>query len=602
MTKYFVDSINGANGNSGLSWALAKATLNAIEDLPIAAGDRACCHGVFREVVTLDVSGANAYSTGTVSVTKGSLIVTGAGTAWLANAAADYMFHVRYQCNGTDGVTAGTSAFSSVAGNFQAAMVGQIIQINTKGAYSVAAVTDSDNITLGDPNGLGWPTAGSGLTYSVMSGQGHHDIASVDGNGQLTLTEPWAGPTLTGLAYLTFNPIRYEVGDGGVGPDGVLAYARITGSDNDQTAARANWITATTKHYRVFQGFSFDMASGAGMNAITGCTDWIIRECVFAETAQTGIYVTGTMARWTIKGCVFLYRSSSGGYPDVYFTHTSDVDDAAVVLQNCLCVGIVGIRTINVGGVTVRSCAFLGRILYGFYVSTSPTVGQTVVANNCIISGAGVGMSGVIVGDITENFNTFFGCSTSRANTATGANSLGYPALLQAPLLLAGYKLPWQFGELSQWSQVRAIAGKDAPHADFFNIPRPPLPGQNSWGPIQFQGQIRNTAITRNASMASLQLPNAGRLQMFRPVRNVAITVSIWVQRGANYAGVNPQMRIKQPGQADRVTTDVGAAGVWNQLLDTFTPAAAPPFIVIEMVSNNVAVVGNYAVYWEDLR
>src|SRR3990167_10905572 len=62
------------------------------------------------------------------------------------------------------------------------------------------------------------------------------------------------------------NPIEYR-GDYlgtifGDAPNPV----RITGSDNDQTAARANCIAATSKDYRTFSGFVFDITSGTYVN------------------------------------------------------------------------------------------------------------------------------------------------------------------------------------------------------------------------------------------------------------------------------------------------------------------------------------------------
>jgi hypothetical protein len=84
-------------------------------------------------------------------------------------------------------------------------------------------------------------------------------------------------------------------------------------------------------------------------------------------------------------------------------------------------------------------------------------------------------------------------------------------------------------------------------------------------------------------------------------MENSSTTVSIYVYREANYAGVLPQMVLRQPGQADRTTTDVGAAGGWNQLTDTWTPAVTPPYVIVELVSNNTAGAGNYATFFDDL-
>lgn len=59
MTTYYVGS-GGNNANSGLSWALRKATLNGAEDVPVTAGDTVYVGpGSYRETLTIDVSGSS---------------------------------------------------------------------------------------------------------------------------------------------------------------------------------------------------------------------------------------------------------------------------------------------------------------------------------------------------------------------------------------------------------------------------------------------------------------------------------------------------------------------------------------------------------------
>ena len=54
---YYVGS-GGNDGNSGLTWALRKLTLNGAEDIPVAAGDTVyVAPGTYKELLTTDVSG-----------------------------------------------------------------------------------------------------------------------------------------------------------------------------------------------------------------------------------------------------------------------------------------------------------------------------------------------------------------------------------------------------------------------------------------------------------------------------------------------------------------------------------------------------------------
>ena len=171
-------------------------------------------------------------------MTNGSAVVTGSGTSWLANAFAAGVFQSRVLASGTDGVTNGTATFTSAAGNFQAGHIGYTIRIGTKGAYIISAVGSATSITLKNPDGSApSPTAGSGLTYNVGP-ESPYDILSVDSNTQITLTQPWAGPTLTGIAYETWRPIKI-IGDvSGYKTDGIGGIVRITGSDNDTSGTR----------------------------------------------------------------------------------------------------------------------------------------------------------------------------------------------------------------------------------------------------------------------------------------------------------------------------------------------------------------------------
>lgn len=69
--------------------------------------------------------------------------------------------------SGTDGVANGTATFTSAAGAFAASMIGDDIEIVTRGVYAVGAVAAANSLTLIDPNALGWPAAGAGLTYAI---------------------------------------------------------------------------------------------------------------------------------------------------------------------------------------------------------------------------------------------------------------------------------------------------------------------------------------------------------------------------------------------------------------------------------------------------
>jgi hypothetical protein len=475
-TNRFVGG-SGNDANDGSTWALRKLTLTSME-AALSAATRYKVYvgpGTYRELLTLGVSGPAAYATGTVSVTLGSLTVTGSGTAWLTNAEANDYFQVLKFASGTDGVTNGTSTFTSAAGNFQSGHVGMSIRINTKVAGIIATVVSATEITLKDTaNAALTPSAGSGLTYDVGP-SGPIKIASVESDTSLTLAAAWDFPTLTGLAYRAWGHVEY-IGDYlGTNTDGVGGVVRVTGSDNDQATARANCITATSRNQRAFTGFQFDTTSGAVVTLITSCSNWVIDKCIFVPAgAASTISVGGTGTGVTVQGsCLYIYPTGNA----VIFTHSSVVDNAAGVVQNCFSIGggQTFVQITRVGGILLRNCQSTARMVGGFVqVATAVTVGQTITVLNNIIYGASIGLNATVVGEILENYNNLFATATNRTNTTTGANSLSYPPLFdtrwffQMVFAGAGPYSPLQVispFDLSSYSQLINVAGFNPPTA-----------------------------------------------------------------------------------------------------------------------------------------
>jgi hypothetical protein len=95
-----------------------------------------------------------------------------------------------------------------------------------------------------------------------------------------------------------------------------------------------------------------------------------------------------------------------------------------------------------------------------------------------------------------------------------------------------------------------------------------------------------------------MKMPDAMTYQIIIPITGKRMTFSLEVYREANYAGTNPQMIIRQPGQSPRTETDVGSASQWNALSDEFTPVDSPAWVVLEIRSNNTATSGNYDTFW----
>jgi len=207
-------------------------------------------------------------------------------------------------------------------------------------------------------------------------------------------------------------------------------------------------------------------------------------------------------------------------------------------------------------------------------------------------------LEGAAVGDLVENYNTFFANGADRSNVNVGANSVTYPPLLEMPLLhagtgqLSGFRLPWWFGSLGRWSQVRQITGSGEPDEDLFGIRRPythggPVAAQCSWGPVQWFDSRRSDIRSYDGNLSMRQAEKSASWMFVPGITADQHVITVRNYRTAGYGGHrNPTMTIKQPGQPDRVTEAGGAAGGWVQLSDTFTPAADPPWLVVEMRNN----------------
>ncbi len=402
------------------------------------------------------------------------------------------------------------------------------------------------------------------------------------------------------------NIITY-IGDvTGENTDDVGGIVRVTGSDNDQTQARTECIFASAKDFRTFRGFSFDMASTEGIFA-TNCDNWVIEDCFFQDMGGDGIEVDATSINWTIQRCIF----ATINFTSIFLDASTETDSSGLVVANCIFVSNSGsahhIDIDRYGDVIVRNCLSLGSGRNFLEVSTAPNAGHPCLVNNCIILGSdAAAFEGVSTADITENYNTLFNNRTDRTNTNTGANSVTYPPLFVPPLLhsgasqASGFKFPWFLGELSEWSQVAAITGTNEQTVDLHGIVRPTTAAKNSWGALQFDDTERETGTVDSGSV-SIAIHDAGVHQIFVPVTNVSTTITVQVYREADYAGTNPRMVIKQPGQSDDTTTDAGSSGGWNELTTTLTPAANPPYVIIELQSLNTATSGSFDVFFDTL-
>jgi hypothetical protein len=395
------------------------------------------------------------------------------------------------------------------------------------------------------------------------------------------------------------NPITY-VGDvTGEHTDGIGGAVRITGSDNNIAYTRNNIITCNGKSYRTFSNLQLDGAAQVALN-ILGASNNIIAEYLTflpPDGSYAQIY-TGDSTAVTIRNSIFY-----GGRGNcIHSFGSASVNNAGNLAESCLFVaGSRGLLTDRVGGWVVKNCTFVG-LNEGVRVSTALAAGQTLSVYNSIFMTVATAFRGTATAEVVEDYNYLSAVTTGYNTVTAGANTIARPALFSPPMLAAGIRFDSNMFELGEWCTVAAATGNGPAAADLYGVTRPTTNSKNSWGAFQFAPVQRATTQTQGGSAASVKISDAGAQQIFVPVSGAQITVSVYVYREADYAGSNPQMIIRQPGQSDRTTTDGGSASTFNQLSDTFTPAAQPPYVVVELRSRNTATSGSYAVYFDTLE
>jgi hypothetical protein len=288
------------------------------------------------------------------------------------------------------------------------------------------------------------------------------------------------------------SPITY-IGDyTGANTDGTGGVVRITGSDDDIVAARNYCVSGSTRSYRTFRGFAFDTA---GSHVIYGGADsrtnWVIEQCVFYEYLGTtaGVHIEGaSQGNWTIQNCAFF--GVLGAYGGLNITHSGTVDNAGHVIQNCIFETGWGVLIWRVGGIVIKNCSFIRCPNCGVYVVVALSIGQTITVNNCTFSNCFKAFEATAVGEIVENYNSIYGCTSPRTKTNTGANSNAYPPLFDTRWffeMVGGGSMVTPF-DLSAWSQLLNVAGTSPTTTDMRGTA---VQGaQREWGALEYDSTL----------------------------------------------------------------------------------------------------------------
>lgn len=258
----------------------------------------------------------------------------------------------------------------------------------------------------------------------------------------------------------------------GANTSGTKGVVRITGSNNDITATRANCITATSKSYALISGFCLDIATTSLVN-LTSCDHVTVSQCLLngwgSGNSTKGVNIDGaSQSTITVKNCAAFVESNGFG---VDISHSSTLDNIGHVVESLLILGgAATIRVQRVGGLTVRNCT-LGRASDCVSLAVALNAGQTLTVNNSIIFASGFGLRAVANdGTFVENYNNVApGNAAARSNVTAGANSVSRAPSFDTRWffeMINGGRMVTPFDLASYSTLVEYNSGTGAPSTD----------------------------------------------------------------------------------------------------------------------------------------
>jgi hypothetical protein len=404
---------------------------------------------------------------------------------------------------------------------------------------------------------------------------------------------------------------------------------------NDTTAPSASTtLDLAGKSFLTFQNISFV----GGTNATAACLrnstavshDITISDCDFFWSVQSdGIYwvnsTTPTQAaNFTITRCRFLAVHNSSVCIEIDARDPNQAADVNINFTISQCVGSGGAQFVgfdspatiaNTGkpsGCVISNCTYVGssrgvRVINNNWSTTTP-VG---VYNSIVIGGTNAVLQAAVSGELVENYNYLQG-STIRTNVSAGANS--QTGTTYAPLFEIGqammlnrqqrpFMMPTIYSPFLAFGNSGAIA---TPTIDGWNRPRPSGGGSTFASASLAIGYLERHDIcvkeTTTVDVSpSIKCTGPGDHDLLVPVEAVSTTISIKVQRDANYGGgTKPQITLISNGEIGVTTqtvTDAGSASQWNTLtLSPFTPTAKG---VVKVRLDATGSAGNGNTYWD---
>jgi len=402
------------------------------------------------------------------------------------------------------------------------------------------------------------------------------------------------------------NLIWYEGDPTGKRTDGVGGAVIITGSDDDLVGNRAQCIDNSQCDYRGYKNFTLTGTDfGDEMILIIESNGVVVEDCVFdfLERLSYGVHVENPNmdnVLFEVRRCYFVARGSPCYGVRCYDSATERPVHANSIVENCFFFN-TGLDMNRMYNLTVKNNTFIGENIT--YVNVS--VGNKSYLYNNLFVDSRISGSGTHSDYMEEDYGVYSGpfADDGPSPTASGVNTDIQPINLIPPLLLNEFVLPFNIPVLAPWNTVAYLGcGQSPPSEDMYGVNRPTADSKKTRGAIQYSAPERETTTVYTGSEASIKFADAMYHQIFIPITGSNMRVRARVYREANYTGTNPSIAIKQYGKGDIILVDTGSASTWNLLEIKFKPDDLPPFVMLELRSDNTATSGSYAVYFDALE
>ena len=526
---------------------------------------------------------------------------------------------------GTDGVTDGTTTFTSGLGTFAAGDVDKLINIVTKGRYRIATFVNSTTITLsGSPSigaSLTWNIGGAVATIGAILANANNAFQSADicyiGAGTYREVITVAMTSAVAETLIQGDVDGSKTGDAG----DVIWTAYLT--DDITAPSSSSLITLNARDFLTFKNILF-VGGGNTISvvsaSVTNSVNIAFGDCTALLNGGTFITYAGladVASNWIVDRC-YIFNTGNNGPNSIAITlPTSSIADydSNFLIQNCAFIGPAiavnvtssGALASRGGGIDILNCSILSVSSTGIRAQSniSTTIPCTVY-NSVILAAGGTGLNAASSGQIVENNNRII-AATPRTNVAVGISSISDNS--HAPLIEFGYDLivgrllrPFGMPMVSSPLLGRATAAIQ-PSIDILKRPRP-AGGESSlygWGAYELHDTADRETSTLYGGSSAIVLTGPADHDFAVPVDATLTTFTVYARYDSNHNTFNkPQMKVlngEEIGVSEATVTMALGANQWELLTLSFTPTAKG-IVTVRFISRSLT--GNGKAFFDE--